>query len=1370
MLLFFSALPSHAYNWVTNEEKIPGVTLLTTQSADGTTSTSQLAVYTYTLNADGTKNWTTTNINYTGTETDLAKGVDAFEKNLDDNTIVYLYEVNTGMFLNANGHNGTGAGLLDVGAALVFYDRTNLSGNGTREFGYHIYNNFVNGGRNCLGYTVGSHGDGLFFDRGHSDDDVNDDWLFTPATTPSVADQQAGTLQQFYMSSQFNKNGYAGTYYLALKSKDKKEAMNDPHIPFTVVEWEGDITEDFATKNNLAKFIIVTKGMLKAAFKDAATYASVTDPVDASWLMKDEDFIRTHSGHTYNPNVTDAVNNTVWHISPALTNFMPLGGDGASTNRYIGSGETDAFCDYDKYTNVMLPNTYAGYLYQDVSINTRDYPGWYRFSVKGVTMNDNDVLFANIGAAGDTGLPNTTSDNLTNSFQKMRLQEVNFYSSDNLPIPGHEALHYVSQTINTPGGKTDVMAYYTNVKNSTDKYFHHAYEAETASDEAVAAGTGSLATGFSFQGEDNKSYQNSDDNAKGGAVQVARGNTIHFTVNIPDGYAGDYILTAIVDKDGKKDLTVNVTDKDNTVLLNKEIIADNSRGTLLFSANLKEGDNHVSFTSNTTDNFIIDRLVVEKGALVSVVDKPDGTATDYKPAITTDDAGNTVLATTLDEKDPDNDGNIIFNLHHGENIKSSNNTEDRAPSLNTTGKAYPYVGNLGLGTGFPKTLTNKIPDNTYSGNDWNAFTKEVRDKGGDNSIELQLPLEGNGNDDNGPTYYKITLWGYSSGNSSYAYVGFNNKGNTKDGYKHWYNYNTYHENLIAHFTDPNNLQGVSIYQSLYPSQTYMTIGGGKNGWAPDIAYITIQPLSRDGDVQDNGQGYITLAKGESHTFKVNVPDDGDYHVALWYANNKESNVTVNANGTQQTMVLDPSNRSSRDQNGRGVISPYTYLNLNANKDNEVTVTNNSDNSLLLSDLVASPGVPAQFELGRDFQLSARSKASSVVLYLPKTTEATTNVKVGVYKQASTDPVYLDAFRIDYTGDNKGIVLDETQRSWKYVYDPDFTNTEDYVKNSENVDMAQYNRLTNKKNVPVYLVRKFNITGDKNYVKEDKNNPGQWTTICLPFNVTRSSLISAFGNTVKVGTLADCSGSSIVFNIEDFSQQRQEEEDRVVLTKGKPYFIKVAKPATEMTQETINNLQVAHRKDNSDASPMVTGLAHLATDEGYTEGTKYYLLMADFMDKDNNEDFVTDPLTSDQFKEGSYVTKVAGHDGNSESLHFVPMMYNQRLPKGVYILNDGSFGFYNGNYRMNGFRAFIADMADGFEPGDPSASGKANVKPFYFEDTTTGIVEIVESIDANDTKNLSPTDNKVYNLSGQQVQANELQRGVYIRNGKKFIVK
>lgn len=1309
-LSFCCVQQANAYDWVKNPGKIIGGV---TTTPEGTTTGSPFSV------ADN---------NFPVASGELKYGID----DVSDDKIIYLYEIHSGLFINAAGHNGTGIGLMDVGSPFAIL--------GTNGDGFEIHTNFVNSG-NMLQYNVGRHGNSIFMDRrSYNIADVIQTWSFYDAN-PSTGTPEGGN-NYFYVAgkpARSESNGYnfdrSKPYYIVLRgyngqtgdASNISDVIADRHTPFDVAPAD----ESGNVPANAAKFIIVTRSMLREAFNEAAYYATSVNPVDATWLMKDEDFYRTNVGHQKTKTINNKQTVRAWHLHgdlDALDNdnegaFWPQGGDGASDNQYIGDGGNDAGVDYDRYFVVRLPKDKTGSITQTITLPKQ---GWYQFSVKGIGLqkpqhsSDDlpDCLFARLATADNLVKPDTK--NISTTYGITQLQNADFYDGDNTEAPGLK-FHY-DEKLDLP--------YYSDVEDIP--YFHKVYEAEEyAEGKGVTKG--------------NKDVYHNFTNQSNTYVRVAVNTTATIKVNVP--VKGHYVISV------NSSMSNDNNESDVTVAINNQVIDDDafhSGQQHAFEAYLNAGDNTISFTP-TTRTMDLDRIIIERGRVFFAGNTVPFDR--YKPTIIDNGDGTYSLGETDEAA-----GTVGYKLHQ------SSLTVDRSTDANGNHPVHPMTVQMHNGT---PVIASAGIGTYHSTKGQNAPTTADLKQYGDNEIEIPINITEAGT-------YALTVYGYNSSTNDdrSVWVGVSNPGG---GVKHWYDYGSYNETALTMKFDhnlPNTLQAKTITTPLDPTQKWISLGSG-DGWTPDIAYISLRKV--DNLMSECKRPFLALGSKASKSFNINIPQggSGDYRIALWYSANKPASVQISNGTTTRNFELDTSTYPNLAYDANNILSPFTFLHLDEG-DNTITVTNTSDNTIAFDNITVNSGICAELELGRNFVQSDNEKHTEVTIYVP---DDNTDVEFGVCKTQTELPVIVDHFRASYLGNNKGLVLDQSQTSWDYVSYP-LTGA-----NADDADKGQYQKLIKQNNfdattnpnamnnIPVYLKHTFNTTDNTHVVGDNTDNQGNWNTIVLPFNVDRQHLTDAFGSSVEVGELESSPTTTINFRIININADRYKSE--FVIKAGRPYFIRVGKEANKINQSDIDNLITSAANEGEQKTNVFFPKfnANLTGNNADDADNRYYLIRANIGNVTRGtDDFITPPAAG----EGGY--DVSGHgdddnDGIPNTISFVPVYTRQTLPNAVYTLSNGSFAFFLGNqHHINGFRAYIRDNADGYRPDQVPTTVESGAKPWYFEDQTTGIVEIVSTIDETDTKHLSPTDNKVYNLIGQQVNANQLHRGIYILNGKKFIVK
>ena len=321
-----------------------------------------------------------------------------------------------------------------------------------------------------------------------------------------------------------------------------------------------------------------------------------------------------------------------------------------------------------------------------------------------------------------------------------------------------------------------------------------------------------------------------------------------------------------------------------------------------------------------------------------------------------------------------------------------------------------------------------------------------------------------------------------------------------------------------------------------------------------------------------------------------------------------------------------------------------------------------------------------------------------------------------------------------------------------------------------------------------------VNEDVNVDKEPEEEPtypinikgGQWWTICVPFNMTKAQVDNVFGkdthvcrfNKVERVVNSEKKEKSIkLFFTNDVYVHKSTKDDKGNYTTS---------TGTSVADDDIviyahESYMIYPTKNNDDANSMynisdytlVTGSplpTLVKANEHFTGGAKE----SASGDADWNKEY--------RFV-GNYQTEVAvaaSEQGNSSEEAVARDMKNVTVPQYSYIYakkkntSKAQFWFYRGTQMLWGANKCVvqATARDGGKSDFNTyfgGNGSARAKELSFfgtDDEVTGIenVEIIAG-NENDTQ-------IVYNLNGQVVNGNlnSLQKGVYIKNGKKFMVK
>ncbi len=298
--------------------------------------------------------------------------------------------------------------------------------------------------------------------------------------------------------------------------------------------------------------------------------------------------------------------------------------------------------------------------------------------------------------------------------------------------------------------------------------------------------------------------------------------------------------------------------------------------------------------------------------------------------------------------------------------------------------------------------------------------------------------------------------------------------------------------------------------------------------------------------------------------------------------------------------------------------------------------------------------------------------------------------------------------------------------------------------------------------------------------------GQWWTICVPFDMTKAQVDKVFGpgthvcrfNKVERVVNSEKKEKSIkLFFTNDvyIHKSTKDTEGHYTTSAGTPVAdddIVIYAHESYMIYPTNNDADANNMYNISDYT-LVTGSplpTLVKANEHFTGGAQ----QSASGDADWNKEY--------RFV-GNYQTAVAvaaSEQGNSSEETVARDMKNVTVPQYSYIYaqkkgtSKAQFWFYTGKEMLWGANKCVVQATE--RDGGKSdfntyfgGNGSARAKELSFfgtDDEVTGIenVEIIAG-NENDTQ-------IVYNLNGQVVNGNlnSLQKGIYIKNGKKFMVK
>ena len=268
--------------------------------------------------------------------------------------------------------------------------------------------------------------------------------------------------------------------------------------------------------------------------------------------------------------------------------------------------------------------------------------------------------------------------------------------------------------------------------------------------------------------------------------------------------------------------------------------------------------------------------------------------------------------------------------------------------------------------------------------------------------------------------------------------------------------------------------------------------------------------------------------------------------------------------------------------------------------------------------------------------------------------------------------------------------------------------------------------------------------------------GAWNTICLPFRLNASQIKAAFGSDCKLSEFNGLNGTCIEFTKAKDNANRDWDADdsSFRMDIGKPYLIKpTTGPSITAEGYKIPWSRAGVETDWVEITPPAYTFPDVTFSQTYNRN--------DPEDKDDvpKEDFVTKNGITFQgnfYKKTITTDKVYCEDANGNVKHDGDDSY--------WVITHGNM------YHLQGDRPWNIWATYAYLTAPKNAT--ASVQSIVIEDGDTYINTAVEGlvIDYDGTVG----NNEVYTLGGQKVSGDSsisnLKKGVYIMNGKKYVVR
>lgn len=302
-------------------------------------------------------------------------------------------------------------------------------------------------------------------------------------------------------------------------------------------------------------------------------------------------------------------------------------------------------------------------------------------------------------------------------------------------------------------------------------------------------------------------------------------------------------------------------------------------------------------------------------------------------------------------------------------------------------------------------------------------------------------------------------------------------------------------------------------------------------------------------------------------------------------------------------------------------------------------------------------------------------------------------------------------------ENNHRLIEDVSHRAIFEYSPDITGFEQNVLNESD----QTNTLSAEQHYDyITLYRDLSTLDDDTYA-----------TLALPVDVTKATLVGAFGANTQIWDFVGRKNSTLCFE----SVKLDEKNDNdIIIKKGVAVLFK--------PEYKDNSYLLQMNLAGESTEPNAITL----NEETKTSFGEDYVKT---VDTENNWNIVDDKRVDGvTFKYGFYATYQKSSNIGAGS---------------YYMLSDGSFKYAKNNVKIKkAFRGFIHGNDNAIN-GDPEA--KAMIS---FDGATT-------SIDDARIEGFAPQTGNIYSINGQLVRQNAtstegLSKGIYIMNGKKVIIK
>lgn len=350
---------------------------------------------------------------------------------------VYLWNVGTNQFLYCGGYWGTQAITFDTGTPFNIVDTQNndtfgwervyIGGGFWNPEYINIYNCSLQGpfkSANADGFL------GLTDGTGYSSTHDKDIW-FVDRNTQLANNKQDDTTKDLLTLHFIQVSGKTNTYNIYCEPGNGSN-YNGDNVYLVASEKNGTVgisTEDVSS-NTKAQWILVTIDDVRANFRNGTADAAGANPLDASYILYDQNFMRNNAdlSYWYTGSVKGTPDGSLTYSGfkyPGIDKNGMLSPSENNANYYVGNGYDPDNTNWSGYyrddqktplkDGESHPKLYGAYwtanikgngtIWQKVRVPV-EYTGWYIISCDGLTTKTEGTVNLFAATYGDNNLTN----------------------------------------------------------------------------------------------------------------------------------------------------------------------------------------------------------------------------------------------------------------------------------------------------------------------------------------------------------------------------------------------------------------------------------------------------------------------------------------------------------------------------------------------------------------------------------------------------------------------------------------------------------------------------------------------------------------------------------------------------------------------------------------------------------------------------------------------------------------------------------------------------------------------------------------------------------------------------------------------------